>query len=64
MVYFAIIEVDDGFTIIEVKDEQPAEEIALREGGILVDPGPYSSYEEACDALDQLEVEDDEIDVL
>lgn len=64
MVYFAIIEVDDGFTIIEVKDEQSAEEIALRDGGILVDPGPYSSYEEACDALDQLEVEDDEIDAV
>ncbi len=64
MVYFAIIEVDDGFTIIEVKDDQSVEEIAVREGGILVDSGPYSSYEEACDALDQLEVEDDEIDAV
>ena len=60
MVSFAIIEVEDGFTVIEVLPGPSPEDAALGAGGELVDPGPYDSYEGAIDALDELEeVEDD-----
>lgn len=48
---FAIIEVDDGLTVVEVHDFEQPEEAATREGGILVDPGPFETYEQACDAM-------------
>jgi hypothetical protein len=58
MARFAIIEVDDGFNIIELLPEERADDMALKAGGILADPGPYASYEDACDALDLLEEDD------
>lgn len=58
--YFAIIEVEDGLTVIQVTPGQSPEDAALAEGGLLVDPGPYDSYEEANEALDQLELEDED----
>ena len=60
MASFAIIEVADGLTIVEVAAGQSPEEAALNEGGALIDPGPFHSYEEANDALDQLEQEGEE----
>lgn len=60
MISFAIIEVADGLTIVEVMPEQSPEDAALAGGGVLIDPGPYDSYEEATDALDQLEQEDED----
>lgn len=59
MPYFAIIELDDGFEVIEVLAGQSPEGAAVSEGGTLVDPGPYYSYEDANDAMDQLEVSDE-----
>lgn len=55
MVSFVIIEVDNGFTLVEILSGQSPEDVALSEGGVLVDDSPYESYEEANDALDQLE---------
>jgi hypothetical protein len=60
MVSFAIIEVDDGYTVIQVAPGQSPEDAALSEGGALVDPGPYDSYEDANDALDQFEAADED----
>jgi len=60
MTQFAIIEVDDGLTVVEIKPGQKPEEAAVHEGGTLVDPGPYSSYEDAYDALTDLEVDEDD----
>ena len=60
MVHFAIIELEDGLTIVEVKPHQTPEDAAAREGGTLVDPGPYPSYDDALDALAELEAEDEE----
>jgi hypothetical protein len=59
MNYFAIIELEDGLTIVEVKPHETPEDAALREDGTLVDPGPYSSYDDAVDALAELETEDE-----
>lgn len=60
MINFAVIEVEDGLTIVEVPAGQSPEDAAAAEGGTLVDPGPYHTYEEASDALDQLEMESEE----
>ena len=59
MVNFATIEIDDGLTVVELRAGEQPEEAAIREGGVLVDPGPYESYEDACDALSKLEGEDE-----
>jgi hypothetical protein len=60
MVQFAIIELDDGLTIIELQPGQTPEDAAASQGGVLVDPGPYPTYEEADDALRDLQDEDGE----
>jgi hypothetical protein len=60
MHYFTIIELDDGLSIVEIKPHETPEEAALREGGILIDVGPYTSYDDALDALAELEPEDEE----
>ena len=60
MVSFAIIEVDDGFMIVQVASGQSPEDAALSEGGTLVDPGPFDSFEDANDELDRLEELDDQ----
>jgi len=60
MLFFVIVELDDGFEIVEVLPGQSPEDAAAAEGGKLVDPGPYYSFEEANDALDQLEFFDEQ----
>jgi hypothetical protein len=60
MISFAVIEVEDGLTIVEIPAGQSPEDAAITEGGTLVDPGPYHSYEDASDALDELEMESEE----
>lgn len=56
---FAIVEVDHGLTVAEVKAHETPEDAALRMGGIVIDPGPFTGYEEACDALDQMKWEEE-----
>lgn len=60
MLRYAIIEVDDGLTVVEVGEGQSAEEVAVRYGGVVVDPGPYPTFEEASEALLALPDEDDD----
>lgn len=60
MVSFAIIEVDVGLTVATIEGGQSAEEAARARWGVLVDPAPYTTYEDACDALCELEFEDEE----
>ncbi|MEL7499983.1 MAG: hypothetical protein AAFN77_20435 [Planctomycetota bacterium] len=52
---FAIAELEDGYTIISCQENEAPADAAAREGGILVDVGPFESYESAVDALDELE---------
>ena len=63
MVHYALIEVDDGYTVVQFDNGESAEEAATREGGVLVDPGPYLNFEEAYEALDRLQVFDEEDDI-
>lgn len=60
MVQFVIIETDDGLTIIECPSDGRPEHVAEEQGGFLVDTGPFSSYEDAYDALENLNVEDED----
>jgi hypothetical protein len=57
MIRFAIIELNDGLTIATVQPGQSLEEVAVSQGGTLADPEPYVSYEDAYDALCELEGE-------
>lgn len=64
MIYFAIIEVEDGLTIAEVHPGQSPEDAAALHAGTLVDPGPYASYDEASEALLALEAEEEDDDLI
>ena len=60
MVSYEIIETDEGLAVAEIPNGATAEEVALARDGILIDPGPYESYEEAYDAMLALEEEEDQ----
>ncbi|HID74401.1 MAG TPA: hypothetical protein EYP56_00195 [Planctomycetaceae bacterium] len=60
MVLFAIIETEAGLTVAETGPDGRAEEAAARHGGIVVDPGPYKSYEDAYEALLALECDEED----
>ena len=56
---YAIIELADGYEVVEVLASQSPEDAAAVVGGQLVDAGPYDSYDKAVDALDQLDIFDE-----
>lgn len=60
MVTFAIMELEDGLTVLEIEAGQSAEDAAAKQGGMLVDPGPFATYDEACDAMLELESDDED----
>lgn len=60
MTKFIVIELEDGLTVVELLPGQTAEDAAAAAGGILVDPGPYATFEEADDALLELQEEAEE----
>ena len=64
MVAFSIIETDDGLTVVDRQADETPEECAVRHGGVIIDAGPYPTYEEAYDALLALKMDeaDDETD--
>ncbi len=59
---YGIIETENGLTVVEHPEGMTAGETAKRQGAIVIDPGPYDTYEDACDALIGLqeELEDEE----
>jgi len=60
MVAFAIAEVEDGYTIVELRPGEDPQLAAARNGGVLADPGPYATYEEATDALAEFEEQEED----
>lgn len=60
MISFAVVEVADGLTVATVQPEQSPEDAAAAIRGVLVDPGPYATYEDACDALNELNGDDED----
>ena len=59
---FFIAELDDGFTVLELSDEADPADIAAEAGGTVADAGPFSSYEDASDAIAELEEDTHELD--
>ena len=51
MSQFVILELDDGYIIAGVPDGKTPETVAVESGAVLVDGGPYVSFEEAQDAM-------------
>jgi hypothetical protein len=66
MMQYELIETDEGMTVIEIPSGMMPEEAAKQQGGLVVDPGPFPSYEDAYEALLalklDLEDEDEELD--
>jgi len=60
MTQFAIIDSEPGLTVVSVPPGESAEEAALREGGLLVDAGPFDNYDDAYDAM--LAIPDPEVE--
>jgi hypothetical protein len=60
---YAIIEIDDGMTVIPLVPEASAEQAALKHGGVVVDPGPYDRYEDAWDAMLAMKTVEEEDEV-
>jgi hypothetical protein len=48
---FVIIENDAGLMVTIRSPNQTPEEVALANGGVVVDPGPFETYEDAYDAM-------------
>lgn len=51
MPHFTILETDDGLTVAELSPGVSPSEVAVKYAGVVVDPGPYTSYDEAYDAI-------------
>ncbi len=56
---YAIIETESGLTVVPILPGRTPEEMAIQLGGIVVDPGPYPTYEEAYDALLAIRAEEE-----
>jgi len=57
---YAIIETNNGLTVVELSTGVTPEQAAIKVGGVVIDEGPYTSFEEAYDALMTLPVIDRE----
>ncbi|GEM_PF-1340924 len=55
---FVIIETEDGLTIEPQPAHMTAEDVAAQHGALLADAGPYDTFEDANDALLNLEQDD------
>jgi hypothetical protein len=53
--HFFIAELEDGYTVLELPDGMDANDVAADAGGVVVDEGPFASFEDANDALVALE---------
>jgi hypothetical protein len=46
-----IIETESGLIVAQREPDVSPEDAATKHGGLLIDPGPYPTYDEAYDAL-------------
>lgn len=59
MLRYELIETNEGLTVVEIPTGETADEAALEQGGFVVDPGPFTSYEDAYEALMALKLDED-----
>jgi hypothetical protein len=62
MAEFIIVELEDGFSVVEVQPGERPDDAAARHRGTLVDPGPFATFQEADDALINRQIEEQEQD--
>lgn len=60
MLQYAIIETEDGLAVTQLRSTKPLDDLAAEHGAIVVDPGPYGSFDEAYDAMIAIEEEEGE----
>jgi hypothetical protein len=60
MPLFSIIETEGGLTVAELEPGTLPDDAAVKHGGVVVDPGPYKTYEDAYDAMMAIGSEDDD----
>ncbi len=60
MTQYELIETDEGVAVAEIATGVTPEEAASRRGGLLIDPGPYDTYEDAYEAMIALKLEEEE----
>ncbi len=60
MLLYELIETNDGLTVIEIPTGNSPEEAAREQGGLVVDPGPFTNYEDAYEALMALKLDSEE----
>jgi hypothetical protein len=60
MLQYELIETEEGLAVAEIMPGTTAEEAASRRGGMLIDPGPYETYEDAYEALMALKMDEEE----
>jgi len=60
MLLYEIIETDEGLAVAEMHPGVGPDEVAAARGAVLIDPGPYRTFEDAYDALVALQTEEEE----
>lgn len=60
MLRYELIETNEGLTVVEIPTGNTPEEAAQQQGGIIVDPGPFTNYEDAYEALMAIKMEEEE----
>jgi hypothetical protein len=60
MLRYELVETEAGLSVIEIPDGYTAEQAARQQDSLVVDPGPFTSYEEAYEALMALKLDEDE----
>jgi hypothetical protein len=56
---FVIVELDDGCEVVDLLPNQTPEDAAFAKQGFLVNEETYATYEEAQDAMAELDMEQD-----
>jgi hypothetical protein len=60
MLQYEIIETDEGLAVAEMSPRVTPDEEAAARGGVLIDPGPYRTFDDACDAMVALQAEEED----
>ena len=53
--HFFIAEVEDGYVVLELPANADPADVAREAGGTVADEGPFASYDDANDAVSELE---------
>jgi len=54
MAHYIVVETEAGLEVAEVAEGKTADDAAAVSGGVIVDSGPYKTYDQAKDAMEQM----------